>query len=72
VGVSVSLYEGTEHALRTAMKAAGVDNRVIADLFGHSDARSVLTHAQVQTSVVRSALGSSRATHCECERIAES
>ncbi|MCH8083357.1 MAG: site-specific integrase [Myxococcales bacterium] len=56
-GVSVSLYEGTKHALGTAMKAAGVDDRVIADLFGHSDARSVLPYAKVQTAVVRNALG---------------
>lgn len=39
------------------MKAAAVDDRVIADLFGHSDARSVLPYAKVQTAVVRSALG---------------
>jgi hypothetical protein len=30
---------------------------VIADLFGHSDARSVLPYAKVQTTVVRNALG---------------
>ena len=42
----VSLYEGTKHALGTAMKAAGVDDRVIADLFGHSDARSVLPYSK--------------------------
>jgi site-specific recombinase XerD len=53
----VSLYEGTKHALGTAMKAAGVDNRVIADLFGHSDAGSVLPYGTVQTTVVRNALG---------------
>jgi hypothetical protein len=34
-----------------------VDDRVIADLFGHSDARSVLPYAKVQTDVVRNALG---------------
>jgi hypothetical protein len=39
------------------MKAAGVDDRVIADLFGRSDARSVLAYARVQTAVVRNALG---------------
>jgi site-specific recombinase XerD len=38
-------------------RAAGVDDRVIADLFGHSDVRSVLPYAKVQTAVVRNALG---------------
>jgi site-specific recombinase XerD len=57
VGVSVSLYEGAKYAVRTAMKAAGADNRVIANLFGHSDTRSVLPDAEVQTSAVRNALG---------------
>lgn len=55
-GVSVSLYEDTKRALGTAMKAAGVDERVIADLFRHSDARSVLPYAKAQTGVARNAL----------------
>jgi site-specific recombinase XerD len=59
-GVSVSLYEGTKHAPSTAIKAAGVDDRVIADLFGHSKARSAPLYAQVQTDVVRNAPGKPR------------
>ncbi len=39
------------------MKAAAVDDRVIADLFGRGDARSVLPYAKVQTAVVRNAPG---------------
>jgi len=39
------------------MKAAGADNRAIANLFGHSDTRSALPDAEVQTSVMRNALG---------------
>ncbi len=56
VGVRVSLYEGTKHTLGTALKAAGEDDRVIAMLFGHSDARSVEPYARVQTTTVRSAV----------------
>ncbi len=56
-GVKVSLYEGTKHSLGTALKAAQVDDRTIAKLFGHADQRSVAVYAKVDTSTVRSALG---------------
>jgi len=57
VGVDVSLYEGTKHTLGTAAKEAGVEDRVLAHLFGHSDVRSVEPYAKLGTDVVRSALG---------------
>jgi hypothetical protein len=56
-GASVSLYEGTKHTPSTAIKAAGVDDRGIADLFGHIKARSARLYAQVQTDGVRNAPG---------------
>jgi len=56
VGVKVGLYEGTKHTLGTALKALGADDRVIAELFGHSDPRSVQYYAKVQSQTVRSAV----------------
>lgn len=55
-GVRVSLYEGTKHSLATALKGAGVDDRVIARLLGHGDPRSVERYGRVQTAVVSAAL----------------
>src|SRR4029453_11080687 len=55
-GVRVSLYEGTKHSLATALKGAGVDDRVIARLLGHGDPRSVERYSKVQTAVIASAL----------------
>ena len=56
VGVRVSLYEGTKHSLGTALKSAGVEDRVLAQLFGHSDVRSVERYAKLETEVIRSTL----------------
>ena len=54
---------GTDYTLyrRSVYIRPGVDDRIIADLFGHSDARSVLPYAKVQTAVVRNATGATQA-----------
>jgi hypothetical protein len=57
VGVRVSLYEGTKHSFGTAAKAAGVEDRVLAHIFGHSDTRSVARYGRLELDTVRSALG---------------
>jgi integrase len=56
VGVDVKMYEGTKHSTATALKAAGVDDRVIAKILGHTDHRSVEKYGKVQTATVASAL----------------
>ncbi len=52
----VGVYEGTKHPLGTALKDEGVDDRVIAALFGHTDVRSVLPYSKVRPTAVGSAL----------------
>jgi len=52
----VSLYEGTKHTLMTALKNAGADDRVLAQLAGHSDFRSVERYARLGTDLLRSTL----------------
>ncbi len=49
----VSLYEGTKHSTATRLKAAGMDDRVLALLMGHRDRRSVEKYAKLDSSVVR-------------------
>ena len=56
VGVKIGLYEGTKHTLGTLLKSAGEDDRVIAQVFGHADIRSVLPYARVKNATVRAAL----------------
>jgi integrase len=56
-GVRVSLYEGTKHSMATALTSAGVGDRVIATILGHSDERSVRKYARLEPEVIRSALG---------------
>ena len=51
--LGVSLYEGTKHSTATRLKAAGMDDRVLALLMGHRDRRSVEKYAKLSTSVVR-------------------
>ena len=40
VGVRVSLYEGTKHALATDALKRGVSERQVQEFLGHADARS--------------------------------
>ena len=56
VGVQSSLYEGTKHATGTALKAAGVDDRVLQRLFGHADRRSTERYARLQDGALVTAL----------------
>jgi hypothetical protein len=53
VGVQVSLYEGTKHSFGTAAKAAGIEDRVLAQVFGHADPRSVSRYAKLEPEVIR-------------------
>lgn len=57
VGVSASLYEGTKHSSATALKAAGLDDRVLAALAGHKDPRSITKYARLHPAAILSALG---------------
>ncbi len=52
----VSLYEGTKHSLMTALKSAGADDRVLAQLAGQADFRSVERYARLGTDLLRSTL----------------
>jgi len=56
VGVRISLYEGTKHSTATALKAAGVEDRVLAQIAGHSDVRSIQKYSKIQTAVIENAL----------------
>jgi len=56
VGVQISLYEGTKHSTATALKAAGVEDRVLAQAAGHSDVRSIARYAKLETEVIRAAI----------------
>lgn len=57
VGVSgVTLYAGLKHSTATHLKALGADDRVLAQLAGHRDPRSVAFYAKLDASMVRSAL----------------
>jgi len=56
VGVQCSLYEGTKHSLGTALKAAGVEDRVIQQLFGHTDIRSLQAYARIEDATLRKAM----------------
>ena len=56
VGVRISLYEGTKHSSATALKAAGVEDRVLAQIAGHSDVRSITKYSKIQTGVIETAL----------------
>ena len=57
VGVSgVSIYEGTKHSTATHLKALGADDRLLAQLMGHRDVRSVEKYAKLDSSAIRAAL----------------
>jgi site-specific recombinase XerD len=55
-GVRVSLYAGTKHSMATVLTSAGVGDRVIATILGHSDERSVRKYARLQPEAIRSAM----------------
>ena len=65
VGVQCSLYEGTKHSLGTALQAAGVEDRVIQQLFGHADIRSVQTYARIEDGTLREAMARLHPTRAE-------
>jgi integrase len=56
VGVRVAMYPGTKHATGTALKAAGVDDRVLQRLFGHAGRRSTERYARLQDGALVTAL----------------
>jgi site-specific recombinase XerD len=57
VGVSdVSLYEGTKHSTATHLKALGADDRLLAQLMGHRDARSIEKYAKLGSAAIRAGL----------------
>jgi len=39
------------------LKAVGVEDRVIQQLFGHADIRSVQTYARIEDATLREAMG---------------
>jgi len=51
-----SLYEGLEHSSATHLKALGADDRVLAQLAGHRDPRSILRYAKLEPGTVATAL----------------
>ena len=52
----VSLYEGTKHSTATHLKALGADDRLLAQLMGHRDTRSVEKYAKLDSSAIRAGL----------------
>jgi integrase len=52
-GVKCPLYEGTKQSLSTPLTAVGVEDRVIQQLFGHADIRSVQTYARIEDATLR-------------------
>jgi hypothetical protein len=54
-GVDIDLYNGTKHSLGAALETAGADDRVLAEIFGHSDPKSVVPYSGVQTATARAA-----------------
>jgi hypothetical protein len=56
VGVEINLYNGTKHSLGAALEKDGVDDRVLAEVFGHSDPKSVIPYSEDQTETARAAL----------------
>ncbi len=57
VGVTgVSLYEGTKHSTATHLKSLGADDRLLAQLMGHRDTRSVEKYAKLDSNAIRAGL----------------
>lgn len=57
VGIQgVRMYEGLKHSSATALKALGADDRVLAQLAGHRDPRSVEKYAKLQGQTIRAAI----------------
>ncbi len=52
----VSLYEGTKHSTANRLKALGADDRLLAQLMGHRDTRSVEKYAKLDSSAIRAGL----------------
>ena len=52
----VSLYEGTKHSTATHLKSLGADDRLLAQLMGHRDARSVQKYAKLDSGAIRAGL----------------
>jgi hypothetical protein len=52
----VPLYEGTKHSTATHLKALGADDRLLAQLVGRRDARSVEKYAKLGSSAIRPGL----------------
>jgi len=48
----VKLYEGTKHSTATRLKGLGADDRVLAQLMGHRDLRSVEKYAKLSPQTV--------------------
>jgi integrase len=48
----VKLYEGTKHSTATRLKGLGADDRVLAQLMGHRDIRSVEKYAKLSPQTV--------------------
>lgn len=55
-GSGVSLYEGLEHSTASRLKALGADDRVLAQLAGHRDPRSITRYAKLEPGTIASAL----------------
>lgn len=57
VGVQgVKMYEGLKHSTATALKALGADDRLLAQLAGHRDPRSVEKYAKLQGQTIRNTI----------------
>ncbi len=52
----VSLYEGTKHSTATHLKALGAEDRLLAQLMGHRNARSVEKYAKLGSAEIRAGL----------------
>lgn len=52
----VSLYTGTKHSTATHLKGLGADDRVLAQLMGHRDLRSVTRYAKLSPSAIDRAM----------------
>src|SRR5690606_24668693 len=52
----VTLYSGTKHSTATYLKGLGADDRVLAQLMGHRDRRSVERYAKLTPQAIESAL----------------
>lgn len=49
-------WEGLKHSSATRLKSVGADDRLLAQLIGHRDARSVEKYAKLQGTSIQDAL----------------